>query len=485
MALWNRINQSKIKFLSIQFKRYYVQIPYDSSLNYAAASSRARVLENPVRGFVKKPFDFCNNVRFFAAPVQANGKKKEKVGGPKLNEKITAQVVRLVTDEGHSVVSLREALEQAKRLDLDLVEVDINANPPVCKLMNFNREKYKKEQKEKGRAKSKSGETLRKGDYKEVRFSVKTEQKDLEMKADAVKKLMDRGYRVKCMAMGNTKRQSKSKGPSNEDPETEEFERAKADKEMLALLSRLTTLIEDVSIVDSGPKAGRKMAYVIVRHVKFGTAKKGGAKMEKLAAAEPTAKQSAPTKSPAMFKKEPAEFDMEAEDDSRPAHDAGDAGLPSSLPENRYRKIEPRNQFPQTSMGTGKRDTLRSESHFVNQRRQPQPQMNATHSMGERKQVRPDPAALRNLKPPHETRKQDASCPETTKPASSYGIFSSAKAGLPGNQGSVADSNKNSQGNSSTGGHGANPNLPSSKSDGAVDQDGQKRFGIFSRGIPK
>jgi translation initiation factor IF-3 len=98
--------------------------------------------------------------------------------------------------------------------------------------------------------------------------------------------------------------------------------------------------------------------------------------------------------------------------------------------------------------------------------------MNATPSTGERKQVSPDFSASRNSKPPHETPKQVASSPETAKPASSYGIFSSAKAVIPGKQGSVAD---DSAGNSS---------LPGSKSDGGVDQGGQKGFGIFSRGRP-
>lgn len=531
MAFWIRTNQSKLIFLSKQLKIFYLQIPYDSSLKYTATSSRSRVLENPVWDFIKKHSEFCNNVRFFAAPVQAKVKEEKTLSGPRLNEKITAPVVRLVSDEGHSVLSLREALERAKRLELDLVEVQRNANPPVCKLLNFNREKYKKELKEKERSKSKAGDTLRKGDHKEVRFAAKTEQRDLEMKADMAKRLMERGYRVKCLVIGSRKKRSMPKVPRDEDPETdldyEEFERKKEEEELLALLSRFISLIEDVSIVDSGPKAGRKMAYAIVRHVKFGSSKKGGGKKDELANAQPKDGRSAPPKSPAMSKEEHAEFYTESEDDSaddfdkvfdfsndaespsinhlegsnsvtepatssvefnvpkfshpRSAHDVRNARPPSALPEpspgkeNRYRRSEPGNRFLQTPMdnkGPGKQDSFKFEPQFSNQRRQPQPQMNATPSMGERKQVSPDFSASRNSKPPHETPKQVASSPETAKPASSYGIFSSAKAVIPGKQGSVAD---DSAGNSS---------LPGSKSDGGVDQGGQKGFGIFSRGRP-
>ncbi|MCH89334.1 translation initiation factor IF-3 chloroplastic-like, partial [Trifolium medium] len=55
----------------------------------------------------------------------------------------------------HSVVSRFEALKRAKMLKLDLVEVDKNANPPVCKIMDYHKELYKKKESDKERAKSK------------------------------------------------------------------------------------------------------------------------------------------------------------------------------------------------------------------------------------------------------------------------------------------------------------------------------------------
>uniref|UniRef100_A0A0D9VB13 Translation initiation factor 3 N-terminal domain-containing protein n=1 Tax=Leersia perrieri TaxID=77586 RepID=A0A0D9VB13_9ORYZ len=143
-------------------------------------------------------------------------------------------------------------------MDLDLVEVHRKSDPPVCKIMDFHKEKYKKDVKDKERLKTKSAIVLRGGDNKEVRFKAKTELKDLKVKADGIARLMERGYRVKCMAMPSGNEEEDLGGP----------------------LSRLLGLIQDVCIVESGPHLDSKHAYVIVRHVKFAT-KKAGKKASK------------------------------------------------------------------------------------------------------------------------------------------------------------------------------------------------------------
>ncbi|XP_048534363.1 translation initiation factor IF3-1, mitochondrial-like [Triticum urartu] len=200
--------------------------------------------------------------RSFAAPPQhvkkAVKKDDDDDAGPRLNNDITGPFLRLVTDEGHDVVPRHEALKMAARMGLDLVEVDRKSDPPVCKIMDFHKEKYIKDVKDKERLKAKSAITLRVGDIKEVRFKAKTEIKDLKVKADAITRLMDRGYRVKCMAMPAGNEAEDLGGP----------------------LSRLLGLIQDVCTVESGPHLDSKHAYVIVRHVKFAT-KKGGKKASK------------------------------------------------------------------------------------------------------------------------------------------------------------------------------------------------------------
>ncbi|XP_006648198.1 translation initiation factor IF3-1, mitochondrial [Oryza brachyantha] len=199
--------------------------------------------------------------RTFAAPPQVKRNIKDDdddAAGPRINNDITSPFVRLVTDQGHSVVPRHEALQLASRMDLDLVEVHRKSDPPVCKIMDFHKEKYKKDVKEKERLKTKSAIVLRGGENKEVRFKGKTELKDLKVKADGITRLMERGYRVKCMAMPSGNEEEDLGGP----------------------LSRLLGLIQDVCIVESGPHLDSKHAYVIVRHVKFAT-KKAGKKASK------------------------------------------------------------------------------------------------------------------------------------------------------------------------------------------------------------
>ncbi|XP_078448249.1 translation initiation factor 3 (IF-3) family protein [Wolffia australiana] len=211
--------------------------------------------------------------RFFAIPAQGKPKEDLKSAqGPRLNEAITAKFVRLVTDEGHEIVSRDEALDRARKLDVDLVEVQRTSTPPVCKIMDYHKERFKKETVEKERAKTKSESKIRKGDFKEVRLKGKIAQNDIEVKAEAVKGLVERGYRVKIMALP-----SKQRGSEECDLE--------------GLLNRLVDLIEDVISVESGPFLEKQQAYVVVRHVKFAS-KKGTRKKPIAVASAPAAAES-------------------------------------------------------------------------------------------------------------------------------------------------------------------------------------------------
>lgn len=74
---------------------------------------------------------------------------KKKSNLPKANLEITTTTVRLVDDKGEmlGVVSLEEALQTAEKAGLDLVEISPNAEPPVCKIMDFGRHKYQEKKK--------------------------------------------------------------------------------------------------------------------------------------------------------------------------------------------------------------------------------------------------------------------------------------------------------------------------------------------------
>lgn len=253
VLFWCRTKQAQLRTLSNQFKRCYFQIHGSSSVirETTIGTTNGRSL-----AFQRTGSELGNHVRFYAAPVQVKPKYEEKDNGrPRMNEQISAQYVRLVTDEGHGVVSRHEALDRARRLNVDLVEVGRDANPPVCKLMDYNKEMYLRQAKEKEQTKKKSDLALRKGALKEVRITCKIDKNDLQTKADTVKRLAERGHRIKCMAVG-----------------TED------QKDLEGLLSRLSALIDDFTLVESGSRPESKQPYVVVRHVKFGPLKKGPGK---------------------------------------------------------------------------------------------------------------------------------------------------------------------------------------------------------------
>ncbi|WJX15294.1 hypothetical protein P8452_05453 [Trifolium repens] len=317
MAFWHRIEKSKLKTAYFQFRRCYTNLNHASFSN-STPITRPMVMPNPYSLFHHRPTNFLNSVRFYAVPVQFQVKPKNEdddIDGPRLNDQVKARYVRLVRDDGeHSVVSRFEALERAKTLKLDLVEVDRMANPPVCKIMDYHKEMYKKKESNKERAKSKSEMTLRK-DVKEVRFSEKTESKDLKMKSDLVRKQMEKGYRVKVKATGN------------------------ADEAMLDAISRLSALIEDVCVVESGPHLTKKEAYIVVRHIKYGPAKKGAKKSKD--AAQLDAKAEEGDVEPLTTNTSDSEFPFSP---NRPEKSINNGNDPESLPvlENRYTKVNHR-----------------------------------------------------------------------------------------------------------------------------------------------
>ena len=90
--------------------------------------------------------------------------------GLRINEQIRVREVRLIDDEGEQkgIVSTTEALKMAKERELDLVEVAPNANPPVCKILDYG--KYKFEQEKKLRDSKKNQKVI---ELKEIRMQPK------------------------------------------------------------------------------------------------------------------------------------------------------------------------------------------------------------------------------------------------------------------------------------------------------------------------
>jgi len=90
------------------------------------------------------------------------------------------------------IMPLSQALETARKHNLDLVEVAPTAVPPVCRLLDYGKYKYEQAKKERELRKSQKVSLLR-----EVRLRPKIDNHDFEAKARLVKKLLDEGDRVK------------------------------------------------------------------------------------------------------------------------------------------------------------------------------------------------------------------------------------------------------------------------------------------------
>ena len=118
------------------------------------------------------------------------------VKGLRINEQIRVREVRLIDDEGEKsevkIISTREALDLAKERNLDLVEVSPNANPPVCKILDFG--KYRYEQEKRLRDSRKNKKALK---IKEIRMQPKIGSGDLDTKAKHVQEFLDEGDKVK------------------------------------------------------------------------------------------------------------------------------------------------------------------------------------------------------------------------------------------------------------------------------------------------
>lgn len=114
--------------------------------------------------------------------------------GLRINEHIRVREVRLVDEEGgkNGIIPTIEALKLARERDLDLVEVSPNANPPVCKILNYG--KYKFEQEKRLRDSRKAQKALK---LKEIRMQPKIGSGDLDTKAKHVQEFLDEGDKVK------------------------------------------------------------------------------------------------------------------------------------------------------------------------------------------------------------------------------------------------------------------------------------------------
>ncbi|NNE95533.1 MAG: translation initiation factor IF-3 [Acidimicrobiales bacterium] len=117
---------------------------------------------------------------------------------PRINDRIRAREVRVISPEGSQlgIKPLPDALALARNLELDLVEIAPDARPPVVKIMDWGKEKYKNAQRAK-ESKKKSTRVV----VKEMKYRPKISSGDFETKTRKVEKFLHDGHKVKITIM--------------------------------------------------------------------------------------------------------------------------------------------------------------------------------------------------------------------------------------------------------------------------------------------
>lgn len=162
--------------------------------------------------------------------------------GPRVNSQITVPTVRMIDENGEmvGVLPIREALSRAAEAGLDLVEISPNAEPPVCKILDFGKYKYEI-QKKKNEARKKQKVI----EVKEIKFRPATDDHDYQTKVRKLQEFLQEGDKAKV---------------------TMRFRgREMAHQELgLKLLERVRNDLEAVSQVEAMPRLeGRQMVMVL------------------------------------------------------------------------------------------------------------------------------------------------------------------------------------------------------------------------------
>ena len=120
--------------------------------------------------------------------------KREEEALHRINDKIFASEIRLVIEgEEPQVMSVSKAIALAEEQELDLVEISPNANPPVCKIMDYKKFLYNQKRKQK-ELKAKQSKIV----IKEIRFGPNTDEHDFNFKVAHAKKFLEEGSKLKA-----------------------------------------------------------------------------------------------------------------------------------------------------------------------------------------------------------------------------------------------------------------------------------------------
>jgi len=151
----------------------------------------------------------------------------------RVNERIRAPRVRVVSGKGEQlgVMDTREAVQRAKAIGLDLVEVASAADPPVCRVVDYGKWKYE-QSKLKKTSKSKSVTRL-----KEIKFRVRTEQHDYNIKLGRIEAFLEEGHKVRAQL------QFRGRENAHRELGIEKMERIKGDLKTMANVDQEPKLV--------------------------------------------------------------------------------------------------------------------------------------------------------------------------------------------------------------------------------------------------
>jgi len=114
----------------------------------------------------------------------------------RINNQITARELRVIDADGANlgVLPFKEALERATAASLDLIEIVATTNPPVARILSYDKFRYQKEKEEK---RQRSAERVM--ELKHVRITPRAAKNDLEIKAKKTAEFLEEGHKVELM----------------------------------------------------------------------------------------------------------------------------------------------------------------------------------------------------------------------------------------------------------------------------------------------
>ena len=216
--------------------------------------------------------------------MKQDNRKQNPKNQYRINEQIRVREVRIVDEDGSSVMPTKQALDIARQQGVDLVEISPNAQPPVCRIIDYSKFLYQIKKK----AKEMKAKQV-KIDVKEIRFGPQTAEADYAFKLKHAIEFLTQGNKVKAYVF--------FKGRSIVFKEQGEV-----------LLLRLANDLEEVGKVESMPSLEGKKMIIMLAPKKPGSGnQKKKEQQQKQQAAQQAAPQAAPAPQEVVAEETPEE----------------------------------------------------------------------------------------------------------------------------------------------------------------------------------